>query len=101
MFDGSGECLYPRRHRLLTQLGELKIHTLYQFLTVLSFQFAHNKMPPCHILKMVNEEGIDDCAPGSADSRYSLSGCFFRDLNAKSFSDHGNKFKQQRCTFVG
>ena len=58
-----------------------------RFLAVNPLQAPNDEMAPGHILKMIDEEGVDEGTTGCADGGNGLCGGLFRHLDAEAFSN--------------
>jgi len=53
------------------------VYILNDLRRIRSFHPSHNEMAPCHVLKVINKEEVDYCAPCSTSNRNGLGGSLF------------------------
>lgn len=74
----------PARTRPQFGIRQFFVPYFYVLLAIGLFQFSDNKMSPGHILKVPDENGIDQGSCCSADSGYGLGGSLLGDLDPES-----------------
>jgi hypothetical protein len=76
--------------------SEFDVPPLYFLLTMLAFHSADNKVALRHVLIVIQEQGVDECAPDSSDDRNGLRCRFFRDNDRESRCYLGNQANDGR-----